>query len=156
VIERGTVTRVVGRQVYVEVPRLGLGVQFGPCDVAWIPAATGSAHTGGSGTTMHSHGAQTTVDQASVTHSHTGSSGSVDADASGSDPAHAHPVTVDSASPSHSHGATTTVGAASAGGGDGGSTAHTHPLPTPKVGDRVLVSPVHGIPDDVVVLGIIG
>lgn len=78
-IERGTVTRVVGRQVFVEVPKLGLGVQFGPCDVAWQSPSTGP-------------------------------------------------------------------------GGDG----HTHPLPALAVGMRVIVSPVHGIPDDVVVLGIIG
>lgn len=34
-IERATVTRVVsgGRQVFVEVPKLGLGQEFGPCDV---------------------------------------------------------------------------------------------------------------------------
>ncbi len=79
-IERGRIVRVVGRQVYVEVPRLGLGVQFGPCDVAWQSART--------------------------------------------------------------------LG--------GGADAHTHALPAPAVGQQVLVAAVHGIPDDVVVLGIIG
>ena len=86
-IERGTITRVVGRTVYVEVPKLGLGVEFGPCEVAWQSAATESGSTGGA---------------------------------------------------------------------FDGAPAHTHPLPVPKVGQRVLVAPVHGIPDDVVVLGIIG
>lgn len=73
-IERGTITRVVGRQAYVEVPRLGLGVEFGPCDVGLDPATALTA-------------------------------------------------------------------------GD---------LPAALQGRRVLVTPVHGIPDDVVILGIIG
>lgn len=86
-IERGTITRVVGRQVYVEVPRLGIGVQFGPCDVAWQSAETLEG---------------------------------------------------------------------SAGGPFDGAPAHTHLLPALAVGMKVLVSPVHGIPDDIVVLGVIG
>lgn len=73
-IERGTIVKVEGRKVYVEVPRLGLGVQFGPCDVALDPATALA-------------------------------------------------------------------------GGD---------LPAALQGRRCVVSPVHGIPDDVVVLGIIG
>jgi hypothetical protein len=73
-IERGTIVRVVGRQVYVEVPRLGLGVQFGPCDLALDPATALAA-------------------------------------------------------------------------GD---------LPQSLRGRRCVVSPVHGVPDDLVVLGIIG
>lgn len=86
-IERGTITRVQGRKVYVEVPKLGLGVQFGPCDVAWQSEFTEVVDPDG-------------------------------------------PFQQDS--------------------------PHRHALPKLKVGQKVLVAPVHGIPDDVVVLGIIG
>lgn len=34
---RGTVTRTDGQGVYVEVPKLGLGVEFGPCQVLTPP-----------------------------------------------------------------------------------------------------------------------
>lgn len=81
-VERGTITRVEGRQVYVEVPKLGVGVQFGPCDVAWQSIETEL--------------------------------------------------------------------------GSDGDAAHKHPLPALAVGMRVIVAPVHGIPDDIVVLGVIG
>lgn len=84
-IERGTITRVSGRQVFVEVPKLGVGMEFGPCDVAWQSDQTLPANDGGTGATSHSHN-----------------------------------------------------------------------LPAPAVGQRVIVATIHGIPDDLVVLGIIG
>lgn len=36
-ILRGTVTRVDSQGVYVEVPKLGLGVEFGPAEVYGLP-----------------------------------------------------------------------------------------------------------------------
>lgn len=82
-LERGTITRLTAdaRKAFVEVPKLGLGVEFGPCDVAWQSPAT-------------------------------------------------EPST--------------------------GVDAHQHALPGLAVGQRVIVGTIHGIPDDVVILGIIG
>ena len=58
-VERGRITRVVqgGRKAFVEVPKLGLGVEYGPCDVAWTPEFTEPSDNGETGTsTSHNHG----------------------------------------------------------------------------------------------------
>lgn len=52
-ILRGTVTRIDANGVYVEVPKLGLGVEYGPCEVYEPPITnrrTELASGGGSGT----------------------------------------------------------------------------------------------------------
>lgn len=37
-VERGTIVRVEGRLVWAEVPKLGLGVQYGPLELAIHPS----------------------------------------------------------------------------------------------------------------------
>ena len=57
-VERGRITRVVqgGRKAFVEVPKLGLGVEYGPCDVAWAPEFTEPSDNGETGSaTTHDH-----------------------------------------------------------------------------------------------------
>lgn len=62
-ILRGVVTKIDANGVYVEVPRLGQGVTFGPCQVVLAPfvntvtAAVSSTQNGGA----HTHTASTSV-----------------------------------------------------------------------------------------------
>ncbi len=45
-VERGRITRVDGARVWVEIPRYGVGQQFGPCDVfvePSVPLVVGAA-----------------------------------------------------------------------------------------------------------------
>jgi hypothetical protein len=131
-IERGKITRVLAnkRQVYVEVPKLGLGVEYGPCDVLWVPE-TGDADVG---PTSHDHGATATA-STSVTPSV----------GSGGDPLHTHPASATASTSVDVNVASASVGAAT----------HSHKMPPLTVGMKVIVATIHGSPDDVVVLGII-
>lgn len=136
-IERATITRVVsgGRQVFVEVPKLGLGQEFGPCDVLWapetMPAVADHTHAASASTTVGSSG-----------------SGVASSTGAGGTDGHTHPIS----SSTHKHSATTTV---SVTGSSGTDTEHTHDMPPLKPGMKCIVAPIHDVPDDLVVLGII-
>lgn len=138
-IERGRVTRVVqgGTKVFVEVPKLGLGVEFGPCDLLWTAETADSG-----GELVHDHDASTTTTVAAA------SSGVDSPTGASNDPAdvfmHTHTV---GDSP-HTHAATSATTVADA------DLTHRHPMMKIVVGAKVIVATI-GSPDDVVVLGII-
>ena len=129
---RGTITRVTPTAVYVEVPKLGQGVEYGPCQVLESPFADSADPAGGHRMTDQAgtHAHTTPVDVA-VTVTVATVDGSVSSIASGSGTGTSSQPQPDS---THRH--------ALKGG----------PLGL-KVGQPVLVTTVNGVKEDLVVIG---
>lgn len=129
---RGTVTRTDARGAYVEVPALGLGVEFGPCQVLFSPWLEES-------TDLDDLSAQTLSGSTSQdgAHAHPSAGAHHAADPTG---AHAH-----GAAGAHDHAVTVA------------EAPHRHHLTSGAAallpGHQVLLATVNGIAEDLVVLG---
>jgi hypothetical protein len=114
---RGRVTRITVDGVFVEVPKLGLGVEYGPCEVMSPFVDMQTDPDGAASHSSHLHAFSASDPQGGTV------SGSTDG-------------AVISAHPDHIHGLTV------------GSSALAS-------GDRVLLTSIGGIPDDLVILGVL-